>query len=172
MIEQLIALIGGFWEQILPLYTIDQFEKAVVLRFGKFKKVVGPGLHWKMPFFDVIMSDSVVTDTYNLPPQSLTTSDNKEIVTSAVVRFHISDIKKFKLEITDEESAIQDICLGAIMTALTSKSWQDCQDRTINTHITNQVKKEVAEYGITVEKVRLTDLAKVRSIRLFGGTFV
>lgn len=171
MIEQIIALIGGFWRQIIPLFVIDEFEKAVCLRLGRYNRTIGPGPHWKIPFIDDILSDSIVTDTWNLPSQALTTSDNKEIIVSAVVRYRIDDIKKFKLDITDEESAIQDICLGVIRGALTSKSWIECQDRKVDTHITNQVKIEVSKYGIAVEKVRLTDLTRVRSYRLFtdGG---
>ncbi|NIM14330.1 MAG: hypothetical protein GTO45_20030 [Candidatus Aminicenantes bacterium] len=31
-------------------YTVDQKEKAVVLRFGKYNRTMGPGLHFKLPF--------------------------------------------------------------------------------------------------------------------------
>jgi membrane protease subunit HflK len=39
----LIAAFSGF-------YTVDQKEKAVVLRFGKYSRTVVPGLHFKLPF--------------------------------------------------------------------------------------------------------------------------
>ena len=32
------------------LYTVDTDAEAVVLRFGKASRVVGPGLHFKIPF--------------------------------------------------------------------------------------------------------------------------
>ena len=39
----LIAVFSSF-------YTVDQKEKAVVLRFGKYERISGPGLHFKLPF--------------------------------------------------------------------------------------------------------------------------
>jgi membrane protease subunit HflK len=31
-------------------YMVDQTEKAVILRFGKFMRITGPGLHVRLPF--------------------------------------------------------------------------------------------------------------------------
>ena len=169
MIEQLISLISGFWRQILPIVVIDEFEEAVCLRLGRFKKTMGPGPHWKIPFVDDVISEVVVTNTFNLPPQAITTLDNKEIIVSAVVKYQIDDIKKFTLDIMDEDAAIQDICMGNIRAALTSKTWVECQEKTIDTYITNKVRPEVSKYGLDVEKVRLTDMTRVRAFRIFGG---
>ena len=173
MIEQIISLISAFWQHILPFFVVDEYERAITLRIGRYRKTYSPGLHFKIPFIDAVMVESVVTDTYNLPSRALTTSDNKEIIVSAVVKYSIDDIKKFKLDITDEESAIQDICLGVIRASLTSKTWIDCQDKKVDTYITSQVRAEISKYGVAVEKVRLTDLTRVRSFRLFGdGSFL
>ena len=168
MWESLISLIGTFWNHLLPFTVIDQYEMAVCLRLGKHQRTLKPGFHFKIPFVDSIMTQSVVTDTYNLQPQALTTLDNKEIVVSAVVRYTISDVKTFLLEVSDEDSVIPDICLGAIRSILTSKTWEECQDKKIDTPITAQVRQEIAKYGVTVEKVRLIDMTKSRSYRIFS----
>lgn len=167
MIEQLIALISSFWRQIIPFYVVDEFDKGIKLRLGRFKSVVEPGLRFKLPFMDEVLIESVVTNTYNLPSQALTTKDNKEIVVAAVVKYNISDIKKFMLNITDTESAIQDICLGKVRSALTSKNWVECQEDTVDNYISSKVRSEVKQYGISIEKVSLTDMTRVRSYRLF-----
>ena len=42
-------------------YTVDQGDRAVVLRFGKLSEVTGPGLHFKLPFVDGVEKISVRT---------------------------------------------------------------------------------------------------------------
>lgn len=171
MIEQLISLVSTFWNHIIPFFVIDEYEQAVTLRLGRYYRTVYPGLHLKIPFVDQVLTETVVMNAYNLASQALTTKDNKEIIVAAVVKYTISDIKKFVLEITDEDSAIPDICLGVIRASLTSKTWLECQDKTVDTYITNKVRGELSNYGIAVDKVRLTDMTRVRAFRLFtdGG---
>src|SRR5262249_7029378 len=36
------------------LFTVEQQTRAIVERFGKFLKIAGPGLNFKLPFFDRI----------------------------------------------------------------------------------------------------------------------
>jgi len=50
---------GGIWMLLLVLlsvwlatgfYTVDAYQRAVVLRFGKLQEVTGPGWHWRLPY--------------------------------------------------------------------------------------------------------------------------
>lgn len=50
-------LIAGF----SSFYMVDQQEEAVVLQFGKYNRITGPGLHFKMPFG--------IEKNYNVPTQ-------------------------------------------------------------------------------------------------------
>jgi len=46
---------------VSSFFVVDQTEEAVVLRFGKFHRMVGPGLNFKMPFN--------IEKNYNVPTQ-------------------------------------------------------------------------------------------------------
>jgi membrane protease subunit HflK len=49
MLYSIIGILLGLW-MLSGIYTVEPDEQAVVLRFGKFKDVVEPGLHYHLPF--------------------------------------------------------------------------------------------------------------------------
>ncbi len=74
------------------LYTVHQTEQVVILRFGKEQKVVSePGLYWKMPFADEIVSyENRILDLDPAPVKQLLT-DRKTIEVDAYARYRIID---------------------------------------------------------------------------------
>src|SRR5512136_2352489 len=48
-------------------FVVDQREEAVVLNLGKFSRILGPGLHFKLPFG--------VEKNYNVPTQRILTEE-------------------------------------------------------------------------------------------------
>jgi regulator of protease activity HflC (stomatin/prohibitin superfamily) len=97
MLDKLLDFIITFINDILPFKIVDQWEQGVHLRFGKFHKVVYPGLNCKIPFFDQVWVVPVITQTVNLKPQTVTTLDEKSVVLTSIVRYHIEDVEKFLL---------------------------------------------------------------------------
>ena len=48
-----LLLLVAIWA-LSGIYQVDEKERAVVLRFGKFLDTVGPGLHWNPPLVDAV----------------------------------------------------------------------------------------------------------------------
>jgi regulator of protease activity HflC (stomatin/prohibitin superfamily) len=71
MFDKLVDLIVNWIDQILPMVIIPSYEEGVMMRFGKFKKVISGGVYFKIPFFDEILRQHVVVTTISLPAQSL-----------------------------------------------------------------------------------------------------
>lgn len=84
MFDKLMEFLASIWNQLCPVFVINSFQMGVVIRLGKFSYVAYPGLHFKIPFADVIYSDSVVTTTLRAAHQSLTTKDQKALVVSSI----------------------------------------------------------------------------------------
>lgn len=170
MFDRLISLITELWDQLNPLFIINEYEEGVLLRFGIYKRNLGKGIHWKVPFIDTVLSIHTVWTTINLPPQSLITKDEKNIVVTAVVKYRVSDIKKFQLEVYDSIDAISDLSQGAIKKIVMSKMWEDCKNDDLDNDITKKARVEVKKFGIEIDQITLTNLAQIRSIRLFNDT--
>ncbi len=73
MFDKLILVLENFSIALLPGIIIEQWNQGVHLRFGKYLRVVQPGLRFKIPVIDTIVETAVITQSVNLPAQTLTT---------------------------------------------------------------------------------------------------
>lgn len=168
MFDKLIEFLLGIITDILPFFVVTEYNKAVVFRAGKFHKVADAGFHWKIPFFDNPDERTVVTTTLSIPTQSITTKDGLQLVVKAVVKYNVNDIKKLVLNVYDPIDAISDTTQGIIKEQITSKSLLECYHNELDNDITKKVRTAVKQWGIEIEKVTLTDLGTIKSLRLFN----
>ena len=167
MFDKLIDLIVTFIHDILPFKIVDQWEQGVHLRFGKFLRVVGPGLKGKISFFDQIITTPVITQTVNLSPQTVTSLDEKSIVLSSIVRYHIHDVEKYLLGVMHANDVLVDTTQGIIRDMVEYTNWEELVDLT--KIVTPEVNEQVAKWGISVEQVSFPDLGEIKTYRIIGG---
>lgn len=166
MLDKLVDLLVSFGRELLPFVIIEQWNGAVQLRFGKYIKVLYPGIHFKMPFFDSIIETPVITQSVNLPSQTLTTLDEQSIVLKSIIRYKVSNIQIYLLGVMHANDVLIDTTQGIIRDVVEMTTWNDLVD--VNSQITNEVKEFVVKWGIEVEAVTITDLGIVKSFRIFG----
>jgi membrane protease subunit HflK len=166
MFDKLIDLIVTFIHDILPWKIVDQWEKGVHLRTGNFLKVVNPGLNWKIPFFDQILATPVITQTVNLSPQTVTSVDDKSVVLSSIVRYHIHDVEKFLLGVMHANDVLVDTTQGIIRDVVEGSKWTDLYE--LGSVVTPEVNEQVEKWGITVEQVSFPDLGLITTYRVMS----
>lgn len=172
MFDRLIDLITNWIEQLLPFFIVRDYEECVVLRFGKFHRTVTKGFHWRIPFVDEPMTQHVVVTTLNLSPQSLYTTDKQNIVVKGVIKYRISDVQTFLLEVYDAQDAISDMTQSIIKNIVMSKTMDECIDPEIDNTLTKKARVEAKKWGVEIQQVTLTDLAPIRSFRLINDTII
>ena len=165
MFDKLLEIIRELWMHLIPWYVVTEMENAVILRFGKFHKVVKRGIHAKIPFADVVYSQHIKTTTVHLEPQTLTTLDHKTILIKAIVRYTIPNVKKYILEVWDAHDIINDTVQGVIGNIIGVNNWEDIE-KGIEEVILTQTHDIVFKWGVNIEKVTLSDLGLVRTYRL------
>ena len=166
MLDKLVDLIVRFGMDMLPFAIVEQWNGSVQLRFGKFIKVLYPGIHFKIPFFDSVIETPVITQSVNLPSQTLTTLDDESIVLKSIIRYKVSNIQTYLLSVMHANDVLIDTTQGIIRDVVEMTMWNDLVD--VNSQITNEVKEFVVKWGIEVEAVTITDLGIVKSFRIFG----
>jgi regulator of protease activity HflC (stomatin/prohibitin superfamily) len=166
MFDKLVDLLVRFSMDILPFVIVEQWNGAVQLRYGKFIKVLYPGIHFKIPFFDSIIECPVITQSVNLPSQTLTTLDDESIVLKSIIRYRVSNIQTYLLGVMHANDVLIDTTQGMIRDVVELTTWDDLVD--VNETITDKVKEYVVRWGIEVEAVTITDLGIVKSFRIFG----
>lgn len=168
MFDKLIDFLIHLGQDILPFSIINQWEEGVYLRFGKLVKTVKPGIVFKIPFFDKIWTTEVITKTVNLQPQTLTTKDEMSVVLKSIVRYHVYDVEKFLLSVMHANDALIDTTQGIIRDIIERTEWEELVD--VNEKITEEVSVVAFKWGITIEKVTLTDLGLVRTYRVMSDS--
>ena len=166
MLDKLVDLLVRFGMDMLPFVIVEQWNGAVQLRCGKFIKVLSPGIHFKIPFFDSIIECPIITQSVNLPSQTLTTLDEQSIVLKSIIRYKVSNIQTYLLSVMHANDVLIDTTQGIIRDVVEMTRWDDLVD--VNYQITNEVKEFVVKWGIEVEAVTITDLGVVTSYRIFG----
>lgn len=172
MFDKLVELLTNWWIEIKPIVIVRHYEEAVLLRFGKFKSVLKPGMHFKIPMFDEVIDQHVVVTTLSLDAQSLYTKDKQNIVVKGLVKYRIADVKIFLLEVWDAQDAISDMSQSIIKNVIMSMTLEECTDAELDNALTKKVRVEAKKWGVEVQQVTLTDLAPIRSIRLINDNFV
>ena len=168
MLDKLWEILLAIWDSIVPYKIINQFDRGARLRFGKFKEVLEPGLHFKLPVADLIVEHGSVWTTHSMPSQSLTTKDAKDVVVKGVIKYRVVDMKIFALEVWDAIDAISDMTQGIIFDIVKDKTWDELQHEDLKREISKKARAEAKRWGIEIETVTLSDLAKIKSIRLLN----
>src|SRR2546426_10987760 len=138
-----------------------QWEKAVVLRLGRYVGIRGPGLFWIVPLIETVSSwiDQRIITTNFVAEQTLT-SDTVPVNVDAVLFWMVYDPEKAALEVQDYQQAVS----WAAQTAL-----RDIIGRTALTEllrgrerIEEELQKLIDErsnpWGVSVQSVEMRDV--------------
>jgi regulator of protease activity HflC (stomatin/prohibitin superfamily) len=172
MFERLFDFLTTSWNVLRPVVVVTDYEGGVILRLGRFERVIKPGLHWKIPLAENAIITSTVITTMALRPQTLTTKDDLTIVLSAIVKYHISDVRSYLLDIWDSADVINDLTLGTIRKIVASVDYKDLRGDLIEREVHENIRDEACRYGVDIHKVTFSDLGKVRSLRLITNELI
>jgi len=159
----LIVLLGAAAAAVYAsAFIVHQNEQALVLEFGKPKRVVShPGLHWKLPLVETVdIFDKRILDI-DTQTQEVTASDQKRLIVDAFARYKIVDPLKFYQTLRYEgavRSRLGPIVESALRRALGAATFQDVvRDRReeLMKQIAANVNQEGRDFGLEVVDVRI-----------------
>ena len=139
----------------------QQWERAVVLRFGRFVGLRGPGLFWIMPFVDRVSTwiDQRTITTSFAAEQTLT-SDTVPVNVDAVLFWMVHDAEKAALEVQDYEQAVSwaaQTALRDIIGRTTLTELLRGRER-IETELQHLIDQRSNPWGVTVSSVEMRDV--------------
>jgi len=88
-------------------YLVDQSERGVVLRFGKFQEVVTPGLQWNPPLIDDVRMVNVTRVRSLTQTQSMLTRDENIVEVEISAQYQVSNPSDFVLNLRDPNLSIE-----------------------------------------------------------------
>jgi membrane protease subunit HflC len=102
----LLATVGVIVIAVMSFaYTVDEREKALVIRFGKVIRTADtPGLRFKVPFIDnVRVFDSRIL-TLDAEPQRFLTQEKKNVIVDWFVKWRIGNTLKYWVSVGGQET--------------------------------------------------------------------
>ena len=146
---------------MFALKVASQWEKAVVLRFGKFHGLRGPGVFWIVPIVDSIPSwiDHRVMVTPFSAEKTLT-KDTVPVDVDAVLFWVVWDAEKAALEVKDYQSAIAWAAQTALRDIIGRMMLADILvGRTaIDEELQHIIDERTTPWGVTVQSVEIRDI--------------
>ncbi len=138
-----------------------QWERAVVLRLGKFIGLRGPGLFWIIPFVDNISSwiDQRVITTAFAAEETLT-SDTVPVNVDAVLFWVVYDPEKAALEVQNYPAAVSWAAQTALRDIIGRTSLSDLlrgRER-IEDELQKLIDERSNPWGVTVQSVEMRDV--------------
>jgi regulator of protease activity HflC (stomatin/prohibitin superfamily) len=156
----LLSFLPAFY-LLFSLKIANQWEKAVVLRFGKFTRLAGPGLFWIVPLVEATPTwlDQRVKVT-SFSAEKTLTADTVPINVDAVLFWVVWDAQKAALEVENyrdaiawsAQTALRDI-IGKMLLAeiLVGREKIDAELQKI-------IDQRTTPWGITVQSVEIRDV--------------
>ncbi|MEX0619560.1 MAG: FtsH protease activity modulator HflK [Pseudohongiellaceae bacterium] len=170
LIAGVLAAVVAVWA-VMGIYTVDESERGVVLRFGRvLDTIVEPGLHWNPPLIDevnIVSFNRVSTKSYR---NDMLTTDENILNIAMTVQYVITDPVDYVIAVTDPEGSLDHAAESAIRHAVGS-NYMDQILTTGRGAMADDVQGRLQSYmdayntGIRVQTVNVTDAQPPEAVR-------
>jgi len=140
--------------------VINEYERAVVLRLGKFLAVKGPGLIILIPVIDKMRKIDLRTVTLDVPPQEVITKDNVSIKVSAVVYFRVLDPERAFLQVEDYYYATSQLAQTTLRSVCGQAELDEilAEREKLNIKLQEILDADTEPWGVKVSKVEIKEI--------------
>lgn len=162
--ESRVIIIGGIIIAFLASQSINvaqQWEKAVILRLGKFHGLAGPGLFFTIPIIDAIpywIDQRIVATSFNA--EQTLTKDNVPVDVDAVLFWVVWDVEKAALEVENYQEAVSWSAQTALRDVIgkTMLSEMLAGRDHIDIQLQEIIDKRTTPWGVAVQSVEIRDV--------------
>src|ERR1700688_3131989 len=145
----------------LGVKTVPQGYNWTVERFGRYTRMLGPGLNLVVPFVDRIgRKMNVMEQVIDVPEQEVITKDNASVTVDCIAFFQVLNAAKASYEISSLELAIVKLTMTnirSVMGAMDLDQMLSHRDE-INERLLRVVDAAVSPWGIKVNRIEIKDI--------------
>ena len=173
MVDPILITMGGMALIIVLLYLLSgirilkEWERAPVLRLGRYAGMKGPGVIWIFPGIDRIPQKvSTRLQTYAFRSEQTLTRDNVSVSVDAVMYFRPIDVEKVILEVEDFNSATQwaaQTTLREVMGKVELNQLLSERD-SISHQLSEIIDEKTEHWGVKVTSVEVRDVVLPKSL--------
>lgn len=145
----------------MSVHVVPEWERVVILRFGKFRRIAGPGLYFCVPFVDSIaIHIDQRTMTTSFSAEAALTADLVPVDVDAILFWMVWDAKKACLEVKNYPKAVLRTAQTALRDAIGQLNLADISTRRkqIDRELEKMLDSKCEAWGITVLSVEIRDI--------------
>jgi regulator of protease activity HflC (stomatin/prohibitin superfamily) len=166
--ERFIALVPclGFVGVILlflffsAVRVVQEYERGVIFRLGRFVGAKGPGLFFIIPFVDRMIKVDLRTITLDVPAQEGITRDNVTLKVNAVVYFRVLDPGRAIIQVEDYRRATWLIAQTTLRNVIGQSELDEllAHREKVNEQLQRIIDEQTEPWGVKVSIVEVKDV--------------
>ena len=164
----LALLIAGLVVLGSSVRVVTQFERGVVLRFGRLSGGVrGPGLTVITPLADRLHKVTMQIVTMPVPAQEGITRDNVTVRVDAVVYFRVFDPVRVVVDVQNYEFAIGQVAQASLRSIIGKSDLDDLLSNRerLNQGLELMIDSPAVDWGVHIDRVEIKDVALPESMK-------
>lgn len=142
------------------LKVFNNWERAVILRLGKFSRMGEPGLNVLIPFFEKAYRVDTRILTMDIARQEMMTRDNVPVTVDAIVLFRVVDPKAAVLNILDYDETTSLLAQTALRSTVGQAELDDLLSNRdhVNQALQRVIDEQTEPFGVKVGTVEIRDV--------------
>lgn len=139
---------------------LQEYERAIIFRMGKFRKEAGPGWIFVLPFIESFTKVDLRVRTIDIPKQDVVTNDNVKLEVDAIIYIKVRSATKAVLNVDDYEKAATSFVTARLRDVMGKMQLADIISKvdSINETLKKGLQNVVSEWGIAVEVVEIQSI--------------
>lgn len=145
-----------------------EWQRAVVLRLGRFHKVKGPGMYLVFPVIDhVAQTVDLRIQTTTITAEQALTRDTVAVVVDAIVFWQVDNAEAAAINIADYREAIERVAQTSLreMIGATELSRLLSDRRSANAQLRDTISEKTNSWGVVARSVEIKDVSIPRELQ-------
>lgn len=157
----IVMIVALVWAA-MGIYQVDEKNRAVILRFGKYLDTYTPGLHWNPPLIDSKFIVNVTEERQYSSRGLMLTEDENIVELPLTVQYNIADPKAFVLNVKSPELSLQQATDSALRHVVGSSKLDDVvssgrEKIGVDVQVRLQQYLDIYSTGIQVVKINIQE---------------
>ena len=159
-----ILIIVGVAKSVV---MVQAYEKKALTRFGKYQRLLNPGINFVTPFVTKTYTFDMRTQTIDVPRQEAITRDNSPVTCDAVIYMKVMDAKRAFLEVENHTKAVSNLAQTTLRSVIGDMELDDTLNKRaeINAKIRKELDENTDAWGIRVESVEVREVNPSKDVQ-------
>jgi regulator of protease activity HflC (stomatin/prohibitin superfamily) len=172
--ESALAWIGHIAEWIgqwFPRWKVLDTTEGAIKYVRGIPKLCLPGrVHWYWPVTTLWQPYPTARQTDRLETQTMETKDGKTFIVAGTITYCVPDLMALVTTTHSPAATVVELSASAVHDICCDFDWETLQREqrlgTLKTKLKNEAQKQLKDYGVTVIKLQLTNLARARVLKV------